>query len=256
MTSSPGRMRFSPSLWLVRAESATRFADEPELTSSDRLTPRNFAELLLEGFAFGTEREPEIERRGNGGFDFVGVEDAAGVRDRRLAGHERIARFGSVAATVVRGALSPHTRGSVAGSRPSIFHRLPLRPISQLCAAARSLILADLRLVSRANTSGSLCAALRRLAIPIDGHLDRRRRNPRQATSRGDETPCRSRDSEPASCGAFGSDRSAHSPGQRCRSFRRVRATLLIRRQRRAEVERGAELLLIALRQARQRGVR
>ena len=43
MTSSPGRNWRSPSLWLVSADSATRFAEEPELTRMDFLTPRNVA---------------------------------------------------------------------------------------------------------------------------------------------------------------------------------------------------------------------
>ena len=61
ITSSPGRSRRSPSFGEVSAETASRFADEPELQSSAWRTPTAFANCELELLRVAAGREPEVE---------------------------------------------------------------------------------------------------------------------------------------------------------------------------------------------------
>ena len=64
ITSSPGLIRRSAgSFGLVRAENANRFAEEPEFTRMERLTPMNFASSRSNASPFVSQSEPEIQRR-------------------------------------------------------------------------------------------------------------------------------------------------------------------------------------------------
>ena len=73
------------------------------------LHPEERGQFLFEGFALGSEREPEIQGRADGGFDLVLVKYAAGVGNG-LAGRPR--RVGGV----IAGALAlVHESGVIAG---------------------------------------------------------------------------------------------------------------------------------------------
>ena len=69
----------------VRHESATRLADEPELTSSAWRRPISLREALLELRRPGPGRQPEFERRIDQVDDLALVEHAPGKVDLRLA---------------------------------------------------------------------------------------------------------------------------------------------------------------------------
>ena len=90
MTSSPGRSRRSPSSGDVSALRATRFAEEPELTSIAAWTFSRAARSRLELLRVASGREPEVEARVDGSNQLLGVEHAAGVADRGLARHKRL----------------------------------------------------------------------------------------------------------------------------------------------------------------------
>lgn len=67
-------------------------------------------EFFLESLAFGTEREPKIERGADSGLDLVLVENAAGIGNR-LAGLPR------GASRVVAGALALVHEGRILASK-------------------------------------------------------------------------------------------------------------------------------------------
>ncbi len=82
-----GLRRRSPSLGEVSAVSATRLADEPELTREARADadkPRQFA---LEILGKAACREPAVQAESTTALD-RGVDYLAGNRNRRLAGNE------------------------------------------------------------------------------------------------------------------------------------------------------------------------
>ncbi len=82
ITSSPGLSRRSPSFGEVRAVTASRSADEPELTSVARADAEPARELFLELRGEAAGSQPEIERGIDQRLHVFGVEDAAGDRNR------------------------------------------------------------------------------------------------------------------------------------------------------------------------------
>jgi len=96
MTSSPGFSARSPNSWAVRQVSASRVAEEPELTSMAWAKPHQAANCSSNCSAnrpvvSQKSREASVEWT-----IFVGVEDAAGVGDRRTAGDKGFFRKGLV----------------------------------------------------------------------------------------------------------------------------------------------------------------
>ena len=89
ITSSPGRTRRSFSCGEVSALKATRLADEPGIDQQGRIAIHALGQLALELLGEPAGGEPEIEAGLDGQLQFLGIEHAAGVADRGLAGHER-----------------------------------------------------------------------------------------------------------------------------------------------------------------------
>ena len=92
ITSSPGRSRRSPSFGEVRADSARRLAEEPELHSRACAAAETARELPLELRGEAPRRQPEIER----GVDQVATgrrrRRPARDRNRRVSRHKRALR--------------------------------------------------------------------------------------------------------------------------------------------------------------------
>ena len=123
ITSSPGCRRRSPSFFEVRAETASRFADEPELHRSACRTPTARANSQLELLRVAAGREPEVERRVDEVEQLVGVEDTTGDRDRRLAGDELAGR------ELERRGTCSRARGSARAARPPSALRCARSPL-------------------------------------------------------------------------------------------------------------------------------
>ena len=123
ITSSPGCRRRSPSFGEVRAETASRFADEPELQRIACRTPTALRELQLELLRVAAGREPEVERRVNEVEQLVGVEDTTGDRNRRLAGDELAGR------ELERRGTRARARGSARAARPPSALRCARSPL-------------------------------------------------------------------------------------------------------------------------------
>ena len=81
MTSSPGLRRRSPSFGDVRVVSATRFADEPELTKSASRQAEVVGEAGLELLGEAAGGQVEVEARVDEAAELLRAEDAAGVMD-------------------------------------------------------------------------------------------------------------------------------------------------------------------------------
>ncbi len=94
MTSSPGFNRRFPSRGEVRALTASRLADEPELTRRACWTPMNAANFFSKPVGEPSARQPEIQRRIHEVLQFPGVEDLSGNRHRRFTRHKRPRRKG------------------------------------------------------------------------------------------------------------------------------------------------------------------
>ena len=72
----------------MRAESDTRFADDPELTNNECFTPSNCANSFSKASPFRTKREPKVQGRGDRRFHFVFCENTPRVGHGSVARHE------------------------------------------------------------------------------------------------------------------------------------------------------------------------
>ena len=84
MTSSPGLSWRSPSFGEVSAVSASRSADEPELTSVARADAEEAREGFFELLGEAAGGQPEVERRIHQRLDIFGIEHAPGNGHREF----------------------------------------------------------------------------------------------------------------------------------------------------------------------------
>jgi hypothetical protein len=85
----PGFRARSPSMGEVRAESASRLAEEPELVVSALLQRRCVRDQALEFLVEAAGGQPAVERGIDQRDVGLGIEHAAGRRHRRLSGQGR-----------------------------------------------------------------------------------------------------------------------------------------------------------------------
>ena len=231
ITSSPGRRRLSAgSLAEVSADTASRFAEEPEFARTQRLTPIAAASSCSKASPWGPRVSQKSSAARHRRGDLVGAEHPPGVGHRGLARLELRVAFG------LRRRVGPVGARRVGADEPVDLARQVLLRCSGFAhglAARNSAICAS---VTPARPRGR-----RRILVPRDGPVHRLGKTPPSASTRGGVPPCARRAAAPPSPRDPGAFTLRQLPGHRFAIPEPPRGPAMVLR-RRPEIEGTGQL--------------